>query len=61
MDLDDGETSVLNPGGGIDDPIEEALIEMTNESGADNATVNVSETESNPHPDDNSFGLAGAT
>jgi hypothetical protein len=57
--VDQGETTTLNPGGGTDDAEEEALVVVTNESGDTGESVVVSETEENPHPDDNTFGAVG--
>jgi hypothetical protein len=48
--VDNGETATLNPGGGSDDPTEEALVDFTNVSGPDGATVTVTETLEDLHP-----------
>jgi predicted outer membrane repeat protein len=60
-DFDNGETVVLNPGGGSGDPTEDALVEITNDSGPDDAIVTVSQANYTPHPHDASYGALGTT
>ncbi|UCD75795.1 MAG: hypothetical protein JSV91_02535 [Phycisphaerales bacterium] len=50
-DVDDGETVLLNPGGGTDDPTLEPLVEFTNESGTNDAWIVITESHDDLHPD----------
>jgi hypothetical protein len=62
IDLDIGETSTLNPGGGSNDPITDALVEITNTGGGDDASISVSETTQNLHPGGTGgFSILGTT
>jgi hypothetical protein len=49
-DVDNGETVTVNPGGGSGDQTEDALVSITNESGTDDATIVVEETDEDLHP-----------
>ncbi|MCZ6852034.1 MAG: right-handed parallel beta-helix repeat-containing protein, partial [Planctomycetota bacterium] len=50
MDLDQGETAFLIPGGGLFDPLKSAAVVFTNVSGPDNASVTVTEWYQSVHP-----------
>ncbi|MCH8344206.1 MAG: right-handed parallel beta-helix repeat-containing protein [Planctomycetes bacterium] len=50
MDLDQGETAILIPGGGLFDPLKSAAVMFTNVSGPDNASVTITEWYQSVHP-----------
>ena len=50
MDLDQGETTFLIPGGGLFNPLETTAVMITNVSGPDNASVTVTEWYQSVHP-----------
>lgn len=58
-DLDTGETVVLEPGGEMGDPSEDAQVEITNTTGGLGETVEVFEAEEDLHPDAGGFGMIG--
>ncbi len=60
-DLDHGESTTLNPGGGSGDPTQDALVTITNTGGPDDAWITVGETTSNPHPEAGGFSALGRT
>jgi hypothetical protein len=60
-DLDQGESTTLNPGGGSGDPTQDALVTITNTGGPPDASITVGETTSNPHPEAGGFAVLGRT
>jgi len=60
-DLDSGETVVLNPGGGSGDPSQDALVEINNLAGPDDASVTVTERTSPAHEPSGGFATMGTT
>lgn len=58
-DLDTGETVVLEPGGEMGDPSEDAQVEITNATGGLDETVEVFEADANLHPGAGGFGMIG--
>ncbi|UCC30163.1 MAG: right-handed parallel beta-helix repeat-containing protein [Phycisphaerales bacterium] len=56
-----GETVVLNPGGGSGDLTHDAVVEFTSQSGSDNAFVTVSETRESLHPGAEGFAVFDTT
>jgi len=60
LDFDTGDFIVLNPGCGTgQDPSLEPLVAMSNQTGPDDATVTVTQTGQDLHPDTAGFGLIG--
>ncbi|MHC5115426.1 MAG: FG-GAP repeat domain-containing protein, partial [Planctomycetota bacterium] len=59
--VDDGETTIVVPGGGAIDPVSEPVVELTNVSGQDGASLTATEVPGDQHPGVGGFDALGNT